>query len=375
MKYLDEYRDSSNIKSIYLKICEITTKQWRIMEVCGGQTHSIMKYNLENILPDKISFIHGPGCPVCVTPIEMIDKAIYLAGLEDVILVSYGDMLRVPGTYTDLLTCKANGADIRMLYSPLQAIKIAVENKDKKVIFFAVGFETTAPANALSIISANKQKVNNYFMLCSQVTVPTALELLLSNRNNVIQGLLLPGHVCTVMGYEEYFPIVEKFNIPAVVTGFEPADILNGVYTLIKQLEDDECTIKNEYKRLVRKEGNKQAKAIINEVFDKCDQHWRGIGNIPGSGLRIRDEYLAYNAEIEFGLSKINIIEEISKIYKNKIIDGSSVCIAGEVLQGIAKPNKCPAFGIECTPGHPLGAPMVSSEGACAAYFRYAKED
>lgn len=374
MKHIDEYRDFSKIKSLCDNISSVTTKQWKIMEVCGGQTHSILKYSLEELLPPGITLLHGPGCPVCVTPVEMIDRAIYLSGLPDVILVSYGDMLRVPGTYTDLLSCKANGADIRMLYSPMQAIKIAKENPDKKVVFFSVGFETTAPANALSIAMAHKDNIDNYFMLCSHVTIPPALELLLSNSVSAIQGFLLPGHVCTVMGYEEYIPIAEKFKVPAVVTGFEPADILIGVYALIRQLESGTHFVENQYKRTVQKEGNKQAKAVLDEIFIISDRIWRGIGNIPDSGLKINDKYSAFDAEVAFGLADINIPEKLSSKNNQKIKVDKSVCIAGEVLQGISKPSQCPAFGSACTPEYPLGAPMVSSEGACAAYYTYWKK-
>lgn len=374
MKYLDEYRDSATIKAISDKIFGIAAKDWKIMEVCGGQTHTILKYSLEELLPQKITLIHGPGCPVCVTPVEMLDKAVYLSGLKDVILVSYGDMLRVPGTFTDLLSCKANGSDIRMLYSPLQAIKIAKENKNKKVIFFGVGFETTAPANALSIIMAKKENLKNFYMLCSHVTIPSAIELLLSNKSTAIQGLLLPGHVCTVMGYEEYYPLLEKYKVPAVVTGFEPGDILSGIYLLIKQLEEGTCKIENQYKRTVHKDGNRHAKAIIDEIYVRGDQIWRGIGNINNSGLKINEKYSEFDAEIAFGLGEININEKIGLKYNNKILDESTLCIAGEVLQGISKPIDCPAFASCCTPEYPLGAPMVSSEGACAAYYMYVKK-
>ena len=374
MKYIDEYRDNITIKALSEKIRKITSGSWRIMEVCGGQTHNIMKYNLESLLPPGISLIHGPGCPVCVTPVDMIDKAVYLASQPDIILVSYGDMLRVPGTYSDLQSCRTMGRDVRMIYSPLQAVKIAKENPDKKVVFFSVGFETTAPANAMSLLAAGRANLDNYFMLCSHVTIPAAIKLLLSNKENGIQGFLLPGHVCTVMGYEEYIQISRDYRIPAVVTGFEPADILNGIYALIKQLEDGMYQVENQYSRTVRSEGNLQAKAVMEQVFTPCHQNWRGIGVIPDSGLKIGDGYAAFDAEIAFGLNNINIKERLESVYKQKQIDSDLLCIAGKVLQGISKPAECPAFSTVCTPEHPLGAPMVSSEGACAAYYRYWKK-
>ncbi|MFH1051627.1 MAG: hydrogenase formation protein HypD [bacterium] len=360
MKFIDEYRDSKTIQVISDNIRNVCKGNWKIMEICGGQTHTILKYNLEHFLPKEITLIHGPGCPVCVTPLEKIDKAIQLALNKDVILTSFGDMLRVPGSKHDLLSVKAMGRDVRMVYSPLDAVKIAQNNPYKKVVFFAVGFETTAPANAMSVIQAKKLGLKNYSILCSHVLVPPAIEALLSSGKSGIQALLAAGHVCTVMGYEEYIPISEKYKIPIVVTGFEPADILNGIYKTVFQLEEKKYNVENQYKRAVTKEGNLQAMSILKEVFEKVDRDWRGIGTIPMSGYKLKEKYSMYDAEVIFELPGNGQKE-------------SALCIAGEILQGIKKPLECPAFGNECTPEHPLGAPMVSSEGACAAYFHYEK--
>jgi hydrogenase expression/formation protein HypD len=360
MKYLDEYRDATAVKNLSKKIEKITTKQWNIMEICGGQTHTIMKYSIEDLLPDKILLIHGPGCPVCVTPLEKIDKAIKIASRKDVIFTSFGDMLRVPGSKLDLLSVKADGGDVRMVYSPLDAVKIAEENPDKNVVFFGVGFETTAPANAMSVLTAYKKNLKNYSLLCSQVLVPPAIDTLLSSENSIIQGVLAAGHVCTVMGYEEYIPLVNKFEIPIVVTGFEPVDILHGIFMTVRQLERGESHIENQYSRVVKREGNINAQNIMKEVFEIVDRKWRGIGKIPDSGFGIAEKYAQFDAEKIFDVDTIDV-------------DEPEECIAGEILQGHKKPYECDAFGNLCMPEHPLGAPMVSSEGACAAYFHYRK--
>ncbi len=361
MKYLTEFRDYKSAQTLARKIDEITHQEWKIMEICGGQTHSILKYSIDELLPKKITLIHGPGCPVCVTPLEMIDKAIKIASRSDVIFTSFGDMLRVPGSELDLLSVKANGGDVRMVYSPLDAVKIAQANPDKKVVFFAVGFETTAPANAMSVLTAKKLGLKNYSILCSHVLVPPAIEALLSGFNSNINGFLAAGHVCTVMGYEEYIPISEKYQVPIVVTGFEPIDILQGIYKCINLLEEGRPIVDNQYSRVVRKEGNLDAKEVIKTVFEVTDRKWRGIGLIPKSGFKLKDEFSDFDAEKIFDLGDITV-------------DEPEVCIAGAVLQGLKTPLECPAFGKECTPENPLGAPMVSTEGACAAYFHYKKQ-
>lgn len=361
MKYLTEFRDYKSAQALARKINEIIRNQWKIMEICGGQTHSILKYNIDELLPEKITLIHGPGCPVCVTPLEMIDKAIQIASRKDVIFTSFGDMLRVPGSELDLLSVKANGGDVRMVYSPLDAVKIAQANPDKKVVFFAVGFETTAPANAMSVLTSKKLGLKNYSILCSHVLVPPAIEALLSGFNSNINGFLAAGHVCTVMGYEEYIPISEKYSVPIVVTGFEPIDILQGIYMCVNLLEEGKPIVDNQYSRAVKKEGNLEAKQVIKTVFEVTDRKWRGIGLIPRSGFKLRDEFSDFDAEKIFDLGDITV-------------DEPEVCIAGAVLQGLKTPLECPAFGRECTPENPLGAPMVSTEGACAAYFHYKKQ-
>ncbi len=360
MKYLNEYRDSETAKKLSEEIKKITTRPWNIMEICGGQTYTILKYNITELLPNEITLIHGPGCPVCVTPLELIDKAIAIASRDDVIFTSFGDMLRVPGSDLDLLSVKARGGNVKMVYSPLDAVKIAEQNPDKKVVFFAVGFETTAPANAMSVVEAYKRGVDNYSILCSHVLVPPAIELLLNSPDNRIEGFLAAGHVCTVMGYEEYIPLVDKFKIPIVVTGFEPVDILQGIYQVVKQLEKNEYKIENQYSRVVKKEGNIAAKELLRKVFETTNRKWRGIGEIPMSGWKLKDKYSGFDAEKIFDVRDIKTKE-------------SSFCIAGKILQGINTPDECEAFGNKCTPEHPLGAPMVSTEGACAAYFHYGK--
>jgi len=360
MKYVDEFRDINTVKNLAKKINAVIKNEWTIMEICGGQTHSIMKYGLQELLPKQINLVHGPGCPVCVTPLEIIDKAHHIASEKNVIFTSFGDMLRVPGSFTDLFKVKADGGDVRIVYSPLDAVKLAEENPGKKVVFLAVGFETTAPANAMSVIEAKRRKLTNYSIISSHVLVPPAMHAILSSPRNLIQGFLAAGHVCTVMGIEEYIPIAAQYKSPIVVTGFEPVDILQGILSAVTQLEEGKYIVENVYKRLVKKEGNPAARKMMFDVFEITDRNWRGIGEIPGSGLKMKDEYSAFDAE------KIFEVED----YK---INEPEVCIAGEIMQGLKKPNQCPAFGKECIPENPLGAPMVSSEGACSAYFRYKK--
>jgi len=358
MRYVDEYRDAAIARKYAGLIRGITTRPWTIMEICGGQTHTIVKFGIEKLLPDEITMIHGPGCPVCVTPLEIIDKAIAIASRPNVIFTSFGDMLRVPGSSKDLLTVKAEGGDVRMVYSPLDAVKIAQQHPARKVVFFAVGFETTAPANAMSVWQAKKLGVQNFSILCSHVLVPPAIEALLSSPNSLVQGFLAAGHVCTVMGYEEYIPLAAKYRVPIVVTGFEPVDILQGVFMTVRQLEEGRCDVENQYVRSVKKEGNILARRLLSNVFDTTDRKWRGIGEIARSGYRLKKEYADYDAEQVFDVAGIETRE-------------SPLCIAGLVLQGLKKPHECPAYGVHCTPERPLGAPMVSSEGACAAYYHY----
>ncbi len=360
MRYIDEYRTEAAAQKAAERIHAITTRSWNIMEICGGQTHTIVKFGLEELLPKEISLVHGPGCPVCVTPLEIIDKAIAIAERPDVIFTSFGDMLRVPGSYKDLLSVKAEGGNVRMVYSPLDAVKIAQHHPDKQIVFFAVGFETTAPANAMAVWQAKRLKLKNFSILCSHVLVPPAIEALLSSPSNLIQGFLAAGHVCTVMGYEEYIPLAAKFNVPIVVTGFEPVDILQGIYMTVKQLEERRYEVENQYARSVRREGNVPAQQLMKQVFDVTDRKWRGIGEIPQSGYKLRDDYAEFDAELRFDVGTITREE-------------SPLCIAGLVLQGIRKPHECTAFGTQCTPERPLGAPMVSSEGACAAYYHYGR--
>lgn len=330
------------------------------MEVCGGQTHSIVKNGLLQLLPKEITMVHGPGCPVCVTPMHLIDKAVYLALKEKVILCSFGDMLRVPGSTDSLLEAKSKGADVRILYSPLEAVKLAKDNPDKQVVFFAVGFETTAPANALSVLHAHREGLENYSILASHVLVPPAIDAVMNDDLVKIQGFLAAGHVCTIMGIGEYGPLVEKYQVPIVVTGFEPVDILHGILMVVKQLEKSEHKLENQYARVVRPEGNPEARKVIEEVFEITDREWRGVGNIPLSGYQVKEQYAAFDANKKFSI-KMPKVEE------------NPECIAGQVLKGIKKPHECPQFGKGCTPERPLGAPMVSSEGACAAYYHFSK--
>ncbi len=358
MKYVDEYRDRELVGKLSTELKRITRHDWVIMEICGGQTHAIMRFNIEEYLPKQISLVHGPGCPVCVTPLELVDKAIVIASMKDVIFASYGDMLRVPGSEKDLLSVKAEGGDVRMVYSPLDALKIAEDNPDKKVVFFAIGFETTAPANALSVKEAKRRGLNNYSILSSHVLVPPAMKAILNSKTSRIQAFLAAGHVCTIMGYSEYIPITREYKVPIVITGFEPVDILQGIFHATQMLEQGKNDVYNAYSRAVTKEGNVPAKKLLEEVFTITDRKWRGIGIIPESGYRLSESYSAFDAELIFNVKDLSVHE-------------SELCIAGEVLQGLKKPSDCPAFGKECKPEHPLGAPMVSSEGACSAYHRF----
>lgn len=358
MRYVTEYRDAAVALDYARAIAKVTTRPWTLMEICGGQTHSIVKYGIDELLPKEITLVHGPGCPVCVTPLEKIDKALRIAQHPNVIFCSFGDMLRVPGSSGDLFSVKAGGGDVRILYSPLDALQIAQQNPDKEVVFFAVGFETTAPAHAMAVFQARQQGLRNFSLLVSHVLVPPAMEAILNSPECKVQGFLAAGHVCTVMGYTEYEPIAKKFRVPIVVTGFEPIDILQGVLMCVTQLEQGRAEVENQYKRSVRRDGNLEAQKLIREVFSISSRKWRGIGEIPNSGLRLSEQYSEYDAELKFNLADCDAPE-------------SSDCISGLVMQGRAKPEDCPAFATRCTPEKPLGAPMVSSEGACAAYFRY----
>ena len=358
MKYLSEYRDPELARQYLAEIKHSVTRPWSIMEVCGGQTHSLVKNGIIDMLPPEITMIHGPGCPVCVTPLHLIDKAVYLALEKGVILCSFGDMLRVPGSEKSLLEAKAAGADVRVLYSPLEAVNVAAENPDKEVVFFAVGFETTAPANALSVVEANRRGINNYAILASHVLVPPAIEAIMEDVDSHIDGFLAAGHVCTIMGTFEYYPLVERFRVPIVVTGFEPLDILQGILMVVRQLEQGRAEVENQYARIVREEGNPEAQKVIFEVFEVTDRLWRGMEVIPMSGYRVKDKYAAYDATRKFTL-------DLAEAGENPL------CLAGEIMKGIKKPFECPEFGKSCKPTNPLGAPMVSSEGACAAYFHY----
>jgi hydrogenase expression/formation protein HypD len=360
MRFVDEFRNSKTAAVYIERIHAVSTRPWTIMEICGGQTHTIVKSGIDDLLPSSLTLVHGPGCPVCVTPLEIIDKAVAIASQPDVLFTSFGDMLRVPGSEKDLLTVKAQGGNVRIVYSPLDAVKLAKQNPDKKIVFFAVGFETTAPANAMSVLQASQLGLKNYSILCSHVLVPPAMEAILSSQENRVQGFLAAGHVCTVMGYEEYIPLAAKYNVPIVVTGFEPVDILQGILMTLQQLVKGISIVENQYSRSVRREGNRAAQELMRKIFQVTDRSWRGIGKIPKSGYRVRDEYAIFDAENIFDVAAIKTHE-------------SPLCIAGQVMQGLKKPLECSAFGIQCTPEHPLGAPMVSSEGACAAYFHYGK--
>jgi hydrogenase expression/formation protein HypD len=361
MKYIAEYRDATLVKGVIEEIRRNITHSWVIMEICGGQTHAIMRHGLDQLLPPEVEMVHGPGCPVCVTSLELIDKALAIASQPGVIFTSYGDMLRVPGSARDLFSVRAAGGDVRVVYSPLDAIKIAQENPSKQVVFFAIGFETTAPANVTSVLQAKALGIKNFSILVSHVRVPPAMHAILSSPDNRVQGFLAAGHVCAVMGYWEYPPIAEKYKVPIVVTGFEPLDIVQGILMTVRQLEQGKFEAQNGYPRVVTYEGNRPAQKIIDQVFVECDRKWRGIGLIPASGWRLRPAYTDFDAEARFQVEGIQSQE-------------STVCIAGLILQGLQKPHQCPAFGVQCTPEHPLGATMVSSEGACAAYYRYGRQ-
>ena len=361
MKYLDEYRDAALARQYAGEIARLTTRPWTLMEVCGGQTHAIVKFGIDELLPARITLIHGPGCPVCVTPLELIDKALEIAARPEVIFCSFGDMLRVPGSKTDLLSVKAAGGDVRIAYSPLDVLKVAEQNPAKQVVFFGVGFETTAPATAMAVFQARRKNLKNFFLLVSHVLVPPAMEAILGAPGCRVQAFLAAGHVCTVMGFEEYLPVSAKYQVPIVVTGFEPLDILQGVLMCIQQLESGRAEVQNQYSRSVRKEGNQRAQDLIREVFQVIPRKWRGVGEIPRSGLGLSAGYAEFDAERRFGVAEMTVAE-------------SPDCLSGLVLQGKIKPHDCPAFGTRCTPEHPLGATMVSSEGACAAYYRYRRE-
>ncbi|WP_076790518.1 hydrogenase formation protein HypD [Chlorobium sp. KB01] len=358
MKYIDEYRDPQLARNLLAGIRRVTTRSWTIMEICGGQTHSIIRNGIDQLLPDTIELVHGPGCPVCVTPLEAIERALVIAAEKEVIFASFGDMLRVPGSSMDLFMVRSRGGDVRIVFSPLDALQIARDNPKKEVVFFAVGFETTAPANAMAVWQAQREGVENFSVLVSQVMVPPAMRAILSSSGNRVQGFLAAGHVCAVMGYEEYEPVAKEFHVPIVPTGFEPVDLLVGILATVEQLEAGRAEVVNRYARVVSREGNRAAKETIREVFEVIDRQWRGIGMIPASGLGLREAYARFDAEKKFNVSHICASE-------------SPHCMSGRVLQGALKPDGCPAFAKECTPEHPLGATMVSSEGACAAYYNY----
>jgi hydrogenase expression/formation protein HypD len=360
MKYLDEYRDGPIAAKIVAEICRTQTRPWVLMEVCGGQTHSIVKHGIDQLLPEGIELVHGPGCPVCVTPLEMIDKAHFIAQRPDVIFCSFGDMLRVPGSDGDLFTIKSRGADVRVVYSPLDCLKIARSNPGKQVVFFAIGFETTAPANAMLVSRAQQEGMRNVSVLVSHVLVPPAMASILQSPLNRVQGFLGPGHVCAVMGYREYEPLSARFKVPIVITGFEPLDILQGTLMTVRQLEAGRAVVENEYSRILDREGNLPARKLVASVFEITDRKWRGIGTIPKSGYQLRWEFRDHDAEKLFDVKQIDPKEP-------------DACISGQILRGIKKPHDCPAFGTICTPQRPLGATMVSAEGACAAYYAYGR--
>jgi hydrogenase expression/formation protein HypD len=360
MKYLDEFRDPLLARKLFQEIAQITTRPWVMMEVCGGQTHSIIRNGIDQLLPEQIELIHGPGCPVCVTPLEVIDRALAIAAQPNVIFCSFGDMLRVPGSARDLFGVKSEGGDVRVIYSPLDALQIARANPDREVVFFGIGFETTAPANAMAVFQAKAQGIRNFSMLVSHVLVPPAIDAMMSTTTNRVQAFLAAGHVCSVMGYWQYGPLAEKYGVPIVVTGFEPLDVLEGIRRVVLQLESGRAEVENAYGRVVTYEGNLPAQKMLAEVFSVTDRSWRGIGPIPGSGWQLSDAYRAFDAEQRFDVGDIHTEE-------------SPLCRSGDVLQGLIKPNECAAFGKECTPRNPLGATMVSSEGACAAYYQYGR--
>ena len=360
MKYLSEYRDPSLARALVERIKHTATRRWTLMEVCGGQTHTIVRQGINEVLAREVEMIHGPGCPVCVTPLEQIDRALHLAARPDVIFTSFGDMLRVPGSECDLQQIRSRGGEVRIVYSPLDALELARKNPDREVVFFAVGFETTAPANAMAVWRAKELGVENFSVLVSHVTVPPAMTAILDDPQSRVQAFLAAGHVCTIMGWEEYLPLAERYRVPIVVTGFEPLDILEGIWMAVRQLEEGRHEVENQYARAVRREGNAPAQELVGKVFRLVDRAWRGIGVIPRSGLGLRPELAAWDAEKKFDLGGITANEPAE-------------CRAGDVLRGQLKPYECPAFGKACTPEHPLGAPMVSTEGACAAYWQYGR--
>jgi hydrogenase expression/formation protein HypD len=361
MKFIDEYRNPEKVKFLLHEIESVVTRNWVIMEICGGQTHAFLHHGLDDMFPPQIELVHGPGCPVCVTPLEQIDKAIAIASRRDVIFTSYGDMLRVPGSSKDLFAVRAAGGNVKVVYSPLEAVQLAEANPDKQVVFFAIGFETTAPANAMAVLQAKNKNIKNFSVLVSHVRVPPAMEAILSSKRNRVQAFLAAGHVCAVMGFHEYPPLVEKYHVPVVVTGFEPVDLLNGMLSAVKQLEAGEAVAENQYQRAVKFEGNESAQRTIRSVFQSVDRKWRGIGVIPQSGWGLRPDFAEFDAEKKFDVENIFTQE-------------SPLCIAGEILQGLKKPPQCPAYGKQCTQQSPLGAPMVSAEGACAAYYKYHRD-
>ena len=358
MKFLDEYRSAPAIEKLARDIADAVSRPWAIMEVCGGQTHAIVKYGLQQLLPKNIELLHGPGCPVCVTPLATIDRALELASRREVIFCSFGDMLRVPGSSSDLLSIRARGGDVRTVYSPLDALKVAQQNPGRQVIFFAIGFETTAPGNAMAVFLARRKKIDNFSLLVSHFLVEPAITSVCSVPAKRVQGFLAAGHVCAITGYERYTDLAQKFQVPIIVTGFEPLDILQGILFCVRQLEQGSCEVINQYARAVSRTGNMHALSVLSEVFEVADQHWRGIGLIPGSGLRLREDYCRFDAALRFEAGSIPAIDD-------------SACIGGEIMQGLKKPQDCKYFGRGCRPEHPLGAPMVSSEGACAAYYKY----
>jgi hydrogenase expression/formation protein HypD len=360
VKYVDEYRDRAVAEGLAKRIADTVTRPWVLMEVCGGQTHSIVRYGIDRMLPETIELVHGPGCPVCVTSLEMIDRAHAIAQRKDVIFTSFGDMLRVPGSNGDLLQLKSRGADVRVVYAPLDAVQIARANPGKRVVFFGIGFETTAPANAMAVQTAKRLGVKNFSMLVSHVLVPPAMAAILQTEGNRVQGFLGPGHVCAVMGYREYEALAAHYKVPIVITGFEPVDLLEGIYLTVRALEAGRTAVENQYVRTVTRDGNRPARDLIFDVFEVADRKWRGVGSIPKSGYKLRYEYRDHDAEKLFEVDAIDTSEPAE-------------CISGKVLRGLAKPADCPAFGTRCTPQHPLGATMVSAEGACAAYYQYGR--
>jgi hydrogenase expression/formation protein HypD len=360
MKYLDEYRDPEAARTLVRGIEKTASRPWTIMEVCGGQTHTIVKFGIDRLLPGEIELVHGPGCPVCVTALEQIDRAQAIASRPEVIFTSFGDMLRVPGSRGDLFELKAQGADVRVVYSPLDALELAAANPGREIVFFAIGFETTAPANGMAVKQAKRRGIGNFSVLVSHVLVPPAMEAILGSPDNRVQGFLGPGHVCTVMGTREYEPLASRYGVPIEITGFEPVDMLEGILHCVEQLESGSAEVRTPYRRVVRPEGNPAARKLVDEVFEVCDRKWRGVGTIPRSGYRLADAYREFDAEERFDVGSVETLE-------------SPVCISGQVLKGVKKPVDCPAFGTTCTPRTPLGATMVSAEGACAAYYAYGR--